>query len=90
MKTTVTEIDKIKVSAGTYALMDCLAGLASNYEEIIKSLNTAFGSNEISARMFTQEYLPAFLELQKVIKGFIAESVTRKLDGDEMDPIEKI
>ncbi len=90
MKTTVDDFKNIKVSAGTYSLVNCLAGLASNYEEIIKALNTAFGSNEISARMFTKEYLPAFLELQKVIKGFIAESVASKLDGDEMDPIEEI
>lgn len=90
MKTTVDDLKNIKVSAGTYALVDCLAGLACNYEEIIKALNTAFGSNEISARMFTKEYLPAFLELQKVIKGFIAESVASKLEGDEMDSIEEI
>lgn len=88
MKTTVNE--NLAVSAGTRAMAECLASLNNNYEEIIKALNTAFGSNEISARMFTQEYLPAFLELQKVIKGFIAESVASKLEGDEMDPIEEI
>lgn len=79
--------EKLSVSAGTRILAECLVGLNNNYEEVVKALNVAFGSNEISGRMFSQEYLPAFLELQKVLKGFIAESVTQSLESEEINEI---
>lgn len=88
MKTIVNE--NLAISAGTRAMAECLASLNNNYEVTVKALNVAFGSNEVSAQMLMKQYIPAFLELQKVIKGFIAESVTRKLDGDEMETIEEI
>lgn len=85
MKTTVNE--NLKVSAGTRQIVECVASLNDNYKQTVEALNTAFGSNEISARMLMKEYLPAFLELQKVLKGFIAESVASNIDRDEVNEI---
>lgn len=85
MKTIIN--DKLVAGPGTQSLVECLVNLNNNYYEVIKALNTAFGSNQTSSRMLTNEYLPVFLELQKVLKCFIAESVGANIEGEEVNKI---
>ncbi len=78
---------EMKVSEGTRDLVECTSRLNDFYLESARALNSAFGANENTTRLFSEELTPAFGKLFDVMKGFIAESVVSHIDDDEIKEI---
>lgn len=85
MKTTVS--NNLKASEGTRKLVECIAVLNDHYNLTVHALNSAFGSNEVSAKMLVKEYGPAFEGLMSVLQNFLCRSVMDKIDGEEIGEI---
>lgn len=85
MKTTVS--NNLKASEGTRKLVKCIAVLNDHYNLTVHALNSAFGSNEVSAKMLMKEYGPAFERLMYVLQNFLCRSVMDKIDGEEIGEI---
>lgn len=79
MKTTVS--NNLKASEGTRKLVKCIAVLNDHYNLTVHALNSAFGSNEVSAKMLMKGYGPAFERLMSVLQNFLCRSVMDKIDG---------
>ncbi len=77
----------IPASEGTRKLVECIAVLNDHYNQTVNALNSAFGSNEVSAKMLMKEYGPAFEGLMSVLHNFLCRSVMDKIDGEEIGEI---